>query len=468
MRAPRIGVVDDERNIQLTLKAILEKRGYTVVSAFTAKQGWEMVEREKLDALLLDLGLPDEDGLSLLRKIHPLHPKLPIIVVTANDSLHNAIESIKIGAFHFLSKPYVPEELLNLIHQALEQNKLQTETETLRAETNRLQKQLQKQGAHTLIFRSAKMKELADLVTLVAPTDSAVLLVGESGVGKEVFANLLHQHSPRAVSEMIKLNCAAFPQSMIEGELFGYRKGSFTGAVQDFPGVLGGASGGTLFLDEISEMPVDLQTRFLRVLQEREYRPLGSTQTLTSDFRLIAATNRPPDRAIQEGKLREDLFYRINTFQIVIPPLRERTEDIPDLAQHFLEKFSAKMQKPDLRISPEAFDVLLNYSWPGNVRELQNVLERAVVLAQTDRINPAELPAELAKKSSTQAPSNPKNISPVIPQQNPALNLGDREKSALVAALAQTGGNKKKAALLLGIHRPTLYAKLRKHGLELK
>jgi DNA-binding NtrC family response regulator len=467
MSSPRIAVIDDERNIQLTLKTILERRGYATVAAYTAKQGLEVLEHEKVDAVLLDLGLPDEDGLNLLRRIRSSWPALPVLVVTANDSLHNAIESIKLGAFHFLSKPYAPEELLNLVHQALENNKLHQEAETLRVETSRLQKQLQQHGAHTLIFRSAKMKELADLVSLVAPTDSTVLLVGESGTGKEVIANLLHQQSPRASHEMIKLNCAAFPQTMIEGELFGYRKGSFTGAGQDFQGVLGSVSGGTLFLDEISEMPADLQTRFLRVLQDHEYRPLGSTQTFTSDFRLVAATNRPPDQAIREGKLREDLYYRINTFQIVLPPLRERAEDIPDLAQYFLEKFRARMQKSDLRINAEAFDLLLNYHWPGNVRELQNVLERAVVLSRSGEITREELPASLWSSDTSRPVSfSVPTDTYSLPSTNPMLNLTDREKATILAALTQTGGNKKRAAQLLGIHRPTLYAKMKKHGIN--
>ena len=269
---------------------------------------------------------------------------------------------------------------------------------------------------------------------------------------------------------------------MIEGELFGYKKGAFTGASQDFPGMLSAASGGTLFLDEISEMPIDLQTRFLRVLQEREFRPLGSTQSLRADFRLVAASNRRPEEAIRQGRIREDLYYRLNTFTLSIPPLRERTEDIPELAQLFLQRFCAKMNKPVMTIQSEAYDALLRYTWPGNVRQLQNVIERAVVLTQGSMITPRSLPQEVLHNVPHEVPPAPGGIAlpsfslngAVIDQsvprplvtQSQSLNLADREKAALLAALEQSRGNKKKAAELLGIHRPTLYTKLKKFGLE--
>ncbi|HEY0256969.1 MAG TPA: sigma-54 dependent transcriptional regulator, partial [Candidatus Methylacidiphilales bacterium] len=299
---PLIGIVDDERNIQATLVAILERRGYEAVSAFTGRQGLQIIAENKPDVLLLDLGLPDGEGLDLLRTIRETHPNLPVIVVTANDSLNNAIASIKIGAFHFISKPYVPEELLSLVAKALEQRGLRQETIKLREETERLKKRVQRAEAQLQpVFKNVKMQELFELIEQIAPSDANVLVVGESGVGKEIFANRIHEQSARASGPLIKLNCAAFPQNMIEGELFGYKKGAFTGASQDFPGMLSAASGGTLFLDEIAEMPVDLQTRFLRVLQEREFRPLGSTQIMKADFRLVAASNRRPEDAIRSG-----------------------------------------------------------------------------------------------------------------------------------------------------------------------
>jgi sigma-54 dependent transcriptional regulator, acetoin dehydrogenase operon transcriptional activator AcoR len=263
---------------------------------------------------------------------------------------------------------------------------------------------------------------------------------------------------------------------MIEGELFGYKKGAFTGATQDFPGMLSAAAGGTLFLDEIAEMPVDLQTRFLRVLQEREFRPLGSTQIMKADFRLVAASNRRPDEAIRNGRLREDLYYRLNTFTLAIPPLRERTEDIPELTQLFLQRFCTRMKKPLLTVQSETYDALLRYHWPGNVRQLQNVIERAVVLAQGSMITPRNLPHEIVHSAfdphfapepalpSSQNPESEPRMRPLLTDTQ-TFNLAQREKAALVAALDQCNGNKKKAAELLGIHRPTLYTKLKKFGL---
>ncbi len=320
------------------------------------------------------------------------------------------------------------------------------------------------------------MRDLgSSFIDQVAPSDANVLIVGESGVGKEIFANRIHEQSARAAGPLIKLNCAAFPANMIEGELFGYKKGAFTGASQDFPGMLSASGGGTLFLDEISEMPVDLQTRFLRVLQEREFRPLGSTQSIKSDFRLVAASNRRPEEAIRQGRLREDLYYRLNTFTLAIPPLRERTEDIPELAQVFLQQFCAKMNKPLMTIQSEAYDALLRYHWPGNVRQLQNVIERAVVLTQGSMLTPRNLPQEVVHQVPYESYQDPvSTLHPVEQASRPtqlltasqSLNLADREKAALLAALEQCRGNKKKAAEMLGIHRPTLYTKMKKFGLE--
>jgi transcriptional regulator with PAS, ATPase and Fis domain len=297
----------------------------------------------------------------------------------------------------------------------------------------------------------------------MAPSEANVLITGESGVGKEVIANVIHSRSRRAEKPMVKLNCAAFPQAMIEGELFGYVKGAFTGATSDFPGMIAEADGGTLFLDEISEMPTELQTRFLRVLQEREYRSLGSTKTQKADFRVIAATNRPVQQAMAENRLRSDLYYRINTFQIELPPLRERKEDIPPLVASFLRRFSQQLGKPEPSIAPEAFQKLLDYGWPGNVRELQNAIEYAVVLARQSQITVKELPAEV------QLPVVLQKTERAVASQSsgPARSLEEMERSAILDALAQCHGNKKKAAELLGIQRPTLYNKMKRYGIQL-
>jgi transcriptional regulator with PAS, ATPase and Fis domain len=305
------------------------------------------------------------------------------------------------------------------------------------------------------------MQEIDELIEAMAPSDANVLIVGESGVGKEVIANTIHARSRRAACPMVKLNCAAFPETMIEGELFGYVKGAFTGAMHDFSGMIAAANGGTLFLDEISDMPADLQTRFLRVLQEHEYRSLGSTQTTKADFRAIAATNRPIGQALTENRLRSDLYYRLNTFQIEVPPLRKRREDIPPLITQFVKQFSQQLNKPEPEISPDAFQKLLDYWWPGNVRELQNAIEYAVVLARQNIIGVKELPAEIQLPAALQQAE--RSASP----RNGVQSLDDVERTAILQALAECRGNKKKAAELLGIQRPTLYNKMKRYAIEL-
>ncbi|MGZ5005205.1 MAG: sigma-54-dependent transcriptional regulator, partial [Chthoniobacterales bacterium] len=306
----RILIIDDERPILLTLEALLTRHGYQVEAAGTATQGLKLMKNQSPAVLLLDLQLPDAEGLEMLEQIKRDHPGTQVIILTAHDSLNNAIESIKRGAYHFISKPYAPEELLSLIEKAIEKQSLLRETEKLRERTQQLERRLEiAETKLAPVFKSKVMQEIHELINAMAPSEANVLVTGESGVGKEVIANVIHSRSRRAAKAMVKLNCAAFPQTMIESELFGYVKGAFTGAMNDFPGMIAAAAGSTLFLDEISEMPVELQTRFLRVLQEREYRSLGSTRTQKADFRVIAATNRPIAQALADGRLRADLYY---------------------------------------------------------------------------------------------------------------------------------------------------------------
>ncbi|MEP7072438.1 MAG: sigma-54 dependent transcriptional regulator [Verrucomicrobiota bacterium] len=460
----RILVVDDERPILMTLEALLTRRGYQPETAATSTQAMRLLKANPPPLVLLDLQLPDADGLQTLEQIKKEYPDTQVIILTAHDSLSNAIESIKRGAFHFISKPYAPEELLNLVHEALEKQQLLQETQALRERTEVLEKRLE--AAETRAspaLQSKVMQEMDALITAMAPSDANVLITGESGVGKEVVANIIHGRSRRADKALIKLNCAAFPQTMIESELFGYVRGAFTGAMNEFPGMIAAADGGTLFLDEISEMPADLQTRFLRVLQEREYRSLGSTRTLKADFRVIAATNRPIGQALAENRLRSDLYYRLNTFQIEVPPLRERKEDIPPLVGLFLKRFASQLGRPAPTIAPEAFEKMLAYAWPGNVRELQNAMEYAVVLARQGVISVKELPAEIQLPPVLQA-SNTGNGSG---RGGSVPSLDDVERQTILQALAQTHGNKKKAAELLGIQRPTLYNKMKRYAIEL-
>ena len=474
--AKRVLIIDDERPILLTLEALLGRHGYRVETARTAAQGLELAERpEGPDLLLLDIGLPDASGLEVLTRVRRSTPHLQTIVLTGQDTLSNAIESIKLGAFHFIGKPYAAEELLSLMQRACEQQQLVRETQDLRQETKELKALLKKAESHLApVFKNRRMVEIEEFIAQIAPSEANVLVTGESGVGKEVVANLLHSRSRRRNGPLVKLNCAALPQHLIEGELFGYVKGAFTGAVNDFPGMIAASAGGTLFLDEIAEMPATLQTRFLRVLQEREFRPLGSTKTLKADFRLVAATNQLVARALRDGSLRPDLYYRINTFQIEVPALRDRREDIAPLVALFVKRHSLQMGRSEPRITAEALSRLRDFPWPGNVRQLQNAIEYAVVLAKDDTISESSLPPELLLPAELHAEmaafASPTAGSPALPGLPDAevdnLNLDDRERRAIMQALAQTHGNKLKAAKMLGIHRPTLYNKMKRYGIR--
>ena len=478
--AKKVLIIDDERPILMTLDALLTRRHYRVEAARTAALGLEMATRQTdaPDLILLDIGLPDASGLEVLTKVKQIAPRIQIIVLTGQDTLSNAIESIKLGAFHFIGKPYAAEELLSLMQRAFEQQDLVRETETLREQTKELKALLKRAEAQlSPVFKNRRMVEIEEFIAQIAPSEANVLVTGESGVGKEVVANILHTRSRRAGGPLVKLNCAALPQHLIEGELFGYMKGAFTGAVNDFPGMLAAAAGGTLFLDEIAEMPATLQTRFLRVLQEREFRPLGSTKTLKADFRLVAATNQQIPRALREGVLRPDLYYRINTFQIEIPPLRDRREDIAPLVALFVKRYAQQMSRPEPQITGEALARLRDFPWPGNVRQLQNAIEYAVVLAKENVITEDSLPSELRlppllrdqltvfSSASGAVPSLGGSAAGAAPDLDGSLNLGDRERQAILQALAQTHGNKLKAARILGIHRPTLYNKMKRYGI---
>ncbi|MGH8093695.1 MAG: sigma-54-dependent transcriptional regulator [Chthoniobacterales bacterium] len=456
-RTRTIVVIDDERTVQATLSAVLRRHGFTVEVAPNAVQGRRKVTEQRPDLVLLDLELPDVGGLELLKELKAMQPGLPVMILTAHDSLANAIESIKLGAFHFLPKPYAIEELISLCHRALEQQALVEKTVTLEKEKAQLQVKLraaQEQLAPVALSR--RMRQVEQIVARVAPTEANVLITGESGVGKEIIARRIHERSARAGGPLVALNCGAFPANMIEAELFGYAKGAFTGAVTAFAGMIAEANCGTLFLDEVTEMPVELQTRFLRVLQTREYRPLGTTKNRPVDFRLIAACNRPPVAAVQDNLLRPDLYFRLKTFEIEIPPLRERREDLAKLTDTFLHGFAQQLGKPAPQLDGDVLELLRIYPWPGNVRELQNAIEHALVLCDGSSILPRHLPREIQMPELAAPPGNSR-LEPV--------SLRDAEREALVDALRRANGNKAQAARTLGIHRATIYAKLRQFGL---
>ncbi|HEV2800444.1 MAG TPA: sigma-54 dependent transcriptional regulator [Pyrinomonadaceae bacterium] len=450
----RILVVDDEAMMADSLKQNLVEEGYTVDTALSGADAIELFDRGLHQVAICDVQLPDMDGLEVLRHIKDAQPATEVIVMTGFGTVQRAIEATKAGAFWFLEKPFEFEVLLPLIERAVQHRELIVETETMRRNLST------RTEYFNIIGASRQMQQIYETIESVAKSDANVLIVGESGTGKELIANAIHYNSLRAKKPFIKVNCAALPKELIESELFGHTKGAFTGAHADKDGLIQHAAGGSLLLDEIAEMPVELQPKLLRVLQERSYRKIGSERTYAVDFRLISSTNRPPADAIRDGLLRDDLFYRISTITIHVPPLRERTEDIQLLAEHFFKMYARKYQRPITGISQAAYQRLFSHGWPGNVRELQNVLERAVLLAKTSKIEPVDLPFENGSVPERAAQGAAWDVPP-------NLTLEEIEKLVIEKTLQRTGGNKQAAANLLGIYRPRLYSKIRKYNIDI-
>jgi DNA-binding NtrC family response regulator len=454
-RATTVLVVDDEATIADGLRLTLEAEGYSVRIAGGVQTALAAVAQADAQAAIVDLMLPDGDGLTLTRELKKRDPGLEVIVVTAYGSVRKAMEATKgAGAFYVLEKPFDPDEVVALIGNAVEHRKLI-------AENTDLKRRLAEQAADSDILGSApSMQRVMETIASVADADANVLIVGESGTGKELIANALHERSSRRDGPWIKINCAALPKDLIESELFGHMKGAFTGATTEKTGLLEEAHRGSLLLDEITEMPIDLQAKLLRVLEERVVRRLGSGKSVSVDFRLISSTNRNPEQAVREGQLRQDLYFRINTVSITVPPLRERREDIPILVRAFLDRYRAKHQRRIEGIEPEAYRRLLSYPWPGNVRELQHAIERAVLVARTSEIGVGDLPEGLQLTGIEGAPSGT-----IVPSEVPSGSLEEIERASILKALDQTRWNKQAAAALLGLRRPTLYSKMRKHNI---
>jgi DNA-binding NtrC family response regulator len=446
-------VVDDEPTIVDGLRLTLESEGYAVRIAGSVQTALAVVAQADVHAAIVDLMLPDGDGIGLTRELKRRDPALEVIIVTAYGSVRKAMEATKgAGAFYVLEKPFDPDEVLGLVRNALEHRKLL-------AENLALKRRLAEQVADSEILGSApSLKRVLETVASVADTDANVLIVGESGTGKELIANALHEGSSRRDGPWIKINCAALPKDLIESELFGHTRGAFTGATADKVGLLEEAHQGSLLLDEITEMPLDLQAKLLRVLEDRVVRRLGGTRTVPVDFRLICSTNRNPELAVKEGQLRQDLYFRINTVTIYVPPLRERREDIPILVRAFLERYRAKHGRPVDGIAPEAYRRLMAHGWPGNVRELQHAIERAVLVARGREITVADLPEALQHAGA-------EGTGTIAPSAVPSGSLEEIERASILKALETTRWNKQAAAALLGLRRPTLYSKMRKHGI---
>ncbi len=446
----RILVVDDEESHRLMLRAVLRDEGYEVAEAADGVEALRAVEQEPFDLVLMDIRMTSMGGIEALREIRRVSPLLPVIIMTAYASVKTAVEALKAGAFDYLTKPLDIDELKIIIAKGLEYYHLHQENRALKERLG------DRFDFSRIVGHSRKMKELVDTLSLVAPTDAAVLILGESGTGKEVVANAIHQNSLRAEQPFIKVSCAALPETLLESELFGHEKGAFTGAVARHEGRFQLAHRGTIFLDEVGEMSPATQTKLLRALYEKEFEPLGSTRTIKVDVRVMAATNRDLERDVKEGRFREDLYYRLNVVSLTIPPLRERREDIPELAMHFFRIYCGKNKKELKAISPKTMDLLLRYEWPGNIRELENCLERAVIMARQEIVIPEDLPPQVAGASRA-----PEDID--FP---PGVSLLEMEKGLILKTLKDAGDNRTRAAEILGINRRTLQIKLKEYGLQ--
>ena len=443
-------IVDDEADTRRLLSQILEG-DYVVAEADSGTALKKAFTQSQPDVIVLDVMLgsgPDNNGLELLPQIKKRWPDTEVIMLTGKGTMEMAAEAGKRGAYNFLSKPFENEKLLADVKCAIERKQQSEENSSLRRALETMS------GTASPIFRSTAMQEVVRTVERLAPSDVTVLITGESGTGKEVIADLIHALSPRSKNKIIKINCAALPRELIESELFGSVKGAFTGAHSDREGLFRQAEGGTLLLDEISEMPVDTQSKLLRVLQDQEVRPVGGKTSYKTNCRLLASTNRKPEEAIRDGKLREDLFYRISTVSVHLPPLRDRREDIPPLANSFLKRFAAQANRIIRGFTAAAVERLTAFDWPGNVRQLQNEVQRAVLLCEGDTVGAADLSVASARVESGEGGDTSFTL------------LEGVERNTIIQMLKETGGNKLETAKRLGIGRQTLYNKIKAYGIE--
>lgn len=447
----KILVVDDEPSVTGSLQLILSDAGYEVLTAHTFADAIAILKQTELDLVITDLRLADASGIDLIMHIKRNTPDLEVILMTAYGSLDVTIEAIKAGAYYYLEKPYTPDRLFALVDRALQLAALRHENESLK---RTLAGDSETFG---MIGRDPKMWQIFETIRTAAPSDASVLIEGESGTGKELIAAAFHTQSQRADGPFIRINCAAIPNELIESELFGYKKGAFTGADRDKRGLIEAADQGTLLLDEIAEMPTHLQTKLLRVLQERKLRRLGDEREISVNFRLVSATNRNTQALLDEGLLRKDLYFRISTIKIKVPPLRERLDDVPLIAGRFLKRFNEQYGKRIHDLAPETVMRLVRYDWPGNIRQLESVIERAVLFCPGPELQPQCLPEEFQTRATSS--------SFIIP---PLLAMEEIEREAIMQTLERTAGNVKKSAQILRFPRPTFYRKLKKLGIKVE
>lgn len=445
-------VVDDDKSVNDSLCLILTDAGYQVSTAQTFAESAAILGNTQIDLVITDLRLPDGTGIDVLTHVKSASPDAEVILMTAHGSLDITIEAIKRGAYYYLEKPFALDRLQTLVARALEFGMLKRENELLKRTLSG------DSETFGMIGRNPKLHQIVQTIRTAAPSDASVLIEGESGTGKELIATAFHSQSQRSSGPFIRINCSALPHELIESELFGYQKGAFTGADRDKRGLIEAANGGTLLLDEIAEMPAHLQTKLLRVLQERRVRRLGDEREITVNFRLVSATNRETSALLEQGVLRKDLYFRISTIKIKAPPLRERLDDVPLIAKHFLERFNTQYDKNIRGLSQEAVMRLLRYSWPGNIRELESVIERAVLFCVGDQLRPECLPEEFQRARLS-------NSSFVIP---PLVPMEEIEREAILQTLERTSGNVRRSAQILRFPRPTFYRKLKKLGIKVE
>ena len=450
-------MLDDELAQRKILSMILEDTGYEVTATGSPAEALQMLETGDFDLVLSDLVMPDMDGLQFLEHARRLRPELVVIVVTGHGTIPSAVEAVKKGAFQYLTKPISKDELLLVVQRALDQARLIEENRLLQSQLK------QHYSIDNMIGQHGSMQEIFRLIRKVAPADTTVLVYGESGVGKEMVARAIHQLSRRTSRPMLAINCAAIPETLLESELFGYERGAFTGAYAKKKGLVEQASGSTLFLDEIGDLGLQLQGKILRLLQERQIQRLGGTDTIRVDVRIISATHRDLAKMIAEGSFRDDLYYRLNTFPILVPPLRERSTDIPLFIETFIRKFQNLGNGKVKRVSPAAMERLLAYHWPGNVRQLESTIERAIILAEGEVLEERHLPAEIV---SPDAGTHGETLPAEVDIPDGGLSLEEVEKRLLIQAMEKSGGVIAKAARLLGLTYRTMQYRLDKHGIN--
>jgi two-component system, NtrC family, response regulator PilR len=455
----RLLVVDDEPSMREFLEILLAQEGYQVATASSGEEGFKIYRQLEPDLILTDVKMPGMSGLDLIREVHALDASIPIIAITAYASADDAIRAVREGAYDYLSKPFQIEDLRIIIRNALEARRLRRENVELRKSID------EQHRFGEIVGKSPQMDEVFNLISRIAPSKANVLIIGESGTGKELVARAIHQGSSRADRPFVTVNCTAIPETLLESEMFGHLKGSFTGAIANKQGLVETAHTGTLFLDEVGDISLPIQAKLLRFLQDRGIRRVGGTEEKKIDVRIIAATNKKLEKEMDEGNFREDLYYRLNVIRIRLPPLREREEDIPLLMDHFLKKFAAEQSKNVRKVSSLVMRVLCNYHYPGNVRELENIIERCVTLEQSDQLTAENLPPKLIE--GTQNTTSPLTETE-IPHDGIDLNrtLDNVERDLINRALGITGGNRSRAARLLGISFRSLRYRLVKLGME--